>query len=207
MSIETIATHINFYEEPQANRPQFIEDEPAAIEESPQERRLRLHYELAALTVSIHELQTRHHTLTLGLIETVDKQAHTPLPSRRKARSKMTERKRLALQSRHRELQLIRDTLPQEQAELAKEIHHKRHHQGQLIADTAIANTQIWRPPYDDGDFGHTGRTNKQVRADLEAPVSKAMHNGGEDPRDLTTPSRDGEPHGPTYRYLQNAAQ
>lgn len=207
MSIETIATHINFYEEPETNRPRLIEDEPAEIEETPIERRLRLHHELAAVTVNLHELQTRHQTLTLGLIDAANEQAHTPLPSAKRARSKMTERKRMALQSRHRELQTIRETLPQEQAELAKEIHDKRRRQGQLITDMAIANTQIWRPPHDDGDFGQTGRTNKQVRADLESPIVEAAYNGGEDPRDLTTPSHDGEPHGPTYRYLQNAAK
>lgn len=204
MSIETIATHINSYEEPEANSLELTSEQTAKIEETPHERRLRLHRELAAIIPELHDLQTRHDTLTGGLLQIARKFRPAPLP--RKARTKMTERKRMALQSEHRKLQSelrhAHATLRQEQTELARNIHEKREKQGHLIAEAALTNTTITRPrPPESHEEYEANPHWKQQRDDIEHPLSIHLHYGGEDPRELTTPS-----HDPTDRYLKNTA-
>ena len=102
MSIETVVSYSNTLEN---------------YEESVEERRLRLHAELASITLTLHELETRHHKMTLGLIalsQTND--THT------------------------------RESITQEHHELANDIAKLRQEQGALITETAHCNTQIWRP-------------------------------------------------------------
>lgn len=199
MSIETITSHINSYEEPELQSIDSVENEPNEAIETPHERRLRLHHELAALIPELHELQARHYTLSMGILEMASK----PAPSPKKGRTKMTERKRMALQRAHRELHHTRRTLMQEQAEIAKTIHEKRAEQGRLIAETALTNTTITRPRHVEED---TNPKWKEQRNDIEHPINIHVHYGGEDPRDAATLTPDDGTYSESRRYLKNAA-
>lgn len=102
MSIETVAAYSNTFEN---------------YEESVEERRLRLHAELASITKLLHELETRHNKITLGLIALAQtNDTHT------------------------------RENITDEHTELARDIAKLRQEQGALITETAYSNTQIWRP-------------------------------------------------------------
>jgi hypothetical protein len=46
----------------------FSHDTSINFDESTEERRVRLHHESASIYQALHEMETRHNTLTLGLI-------------------------------------------------------------------------------------------------------------------------------------------
>jgi hypothetical protein len=158
MSIETVASYSNTFEN---------------YEESVEERRIRLHTELASITLTLHELETRHHKMTMGLIAlSQTNNTHT------------------------------RESITDEHTELAREIAKLRQEQGAIITETAHTNTQVWRPPYDDGRFGD-GKTNKQERARIEHPLLVQIYNDSLDPTTLSHASGEGEIG---HNYLPNAA-
>lgn len=181
MSIETIAPQINFYDgEPQENTTKQ-QEQP---EETLFERRIRLHKEAAVIPPALHELETRHQTLTLGLIA---------LASQIKIASNEA--------STH-----TSSVLREERGELAMSINKLRKEQRRLIDEIARCNNTIERPRppqegYDDNSW-------REPRRQIEEPYTHIIHNGGENPHDISTLSpehNDEESLANGHRYLQNA--
>ncbi len=123
-----------------------------SIEESVDNPRIQLHHETTPISQILHELETRHYKLTLGLIALSQTgEFHT------------------------------REVMFEEHQALATKIAKLRQKQADLIRGMAYSNTQIWRPPYNDDPYDHT-MTNKQKRAEIEAPFIQAIYQDGSEP-------------------------
>ncbi|HEX7484288.1 MAG TPA: hypothetical protein VF281_03985 [Candidatus Saccharimonadales bacterium] len=99
----------------------FSHDISINFDESTEERRVRLHHESASLYQALHEMETRHNTLTLGLIAI----------------------------GQSGDIQ-TRQATTEEHNTLAQDIAKLRQEQAQLIIDIANCNRTIWRPPYNE---------------------------------------------------------
>ena len=126
---------------------------PVEPEEGVKDRRVRLHNEAADIIKTLHELQVRHTTLTLGLIALAEQLKTSPTET----------------------LTYTRETMSEEHRELAGVISKLRHEQRAIITDITACNQTVWRPNSDD-------EKDKAERKRIEQPYIIEIYNNGEDP-------------------------
>lgn len=161
MSIETIHTTSSVEHSHSGAQPpsEHIETTPAATPSVKPEvsdqvlHRKQLHDELAAITLLLHELQTRHTTLTLGLIALAEQ-----------LKTASTEH-----------LSYTRTTIAEEHRELATKIDEKRTEQRIAMMNVTNYNQTVWRPNGEKEE-------EKAERRRIEQPYIIEIYNNGEDP-------------------------
>lgn len=166
MSIETVATTSTISEK---------------SEESLLERRTRLHREAAVIGANLHELETRHHKLILGLIALSDQ---------------------LKVSSTEADIN-THIGITDERDELAATITTLRQVHRDLIDETAKCNNSIQRERPEEFSGNKNWREQRRIE---EIPYVIQVHNDGEDPTDTTAINAlDEESLGSKHRYLTNA--